>query len=137
MFKIHTADGKTTKVDLADEEQAREWINKLARPDFQERITAVSAVERHEIRGRCSTCNGKVSAATHVQYSVPRPDAASIYFHLEAVEPDGTLHGGSRVTLFSDEVRLVLMAHRSQPSSRVTLAKLGKQKFNPYLRSAS
>lgn len=132
MFKIHTADGQTVRVDLSDSEQAREWLPKLARDDFQATVTGVSLVERHEAKTRCSSCGGKGRAVVGVQYSVTRPhDFGRIYFQLEDVPPEGRIRGGERAVLFVDNVRLTMMAHRSQPSVRVGLTKTGKQIYNP------
>lgn len=132
MLKIHTSDGQTIQVDLTDEVQAREWLPRLARADFQSTIKGVSLVERHHVRGKCTACGAMSGRDMGVQYSVSRPDDfRSIFFHVEAVESNGRVKGGERVTVFVDDVRLVMMAHASQPAARVTIAHTGKMKFNP------
>jgi len=132
VLKIHTCDGQTLRVDLADEEQARLWLDRLAREDFQATINGVSLVERHSV-GKCQECGRRSSRDIGVQYSVTRPDDfKKVFFNIEYIRPNGKIKGGERVTVFSDDIRLVMMAHKSQPAARVTVSKIGKQKFNPY-----
>ena len=135
MLKIHTSDGQTHRVDLSDPEQARAWLTRLAREDFQASIKGVSLVERHPVRGQCSACGEDSVRNMGVQYSVSRPDDFKrIFFQVEAVEPQGRIKGGERVVAFIDDVRLTLMAHLSQPAARIQVSKVGKQRFNPYKR---
>lgn len=130
MLKIHTADGQTHNIDLNDREQASVWLTRLSREDFQATIHGVSLVERHSVRTKCA-CGESSGRDIGVQYSVSRPDGVRrVFVHVEAVEPEGKIKGGERVTLFADDMRLTLMAHASQPASRVTIAKVGKQTFN-------
>lgn len=132
MLKIHTSDGQTHRVDLADEEQARFWVERLGREDFQATINGVSLVERHSV-GKCQECGRRYGKEIGVQYSITRPDDfRKVFFHIEYIEPNGKVKGGERVTVFSDEMRLVLMAHRSQPAARIAVSKTGKQKYNPF-----
>ena len=135
MLKIHTRDGQTHRIDRKDADQAATWLPRMARDDFQGTITGLSLVERHASSGRCGACGQKCSCDTGVQYSVARPDDfQKIFFHVEAIEQNGKVKGGERVTIFADDVRLVLMAHASQPSTRVSIAKVGRQRFNPMAR---
>lgn len=135
MLKIHTSDGQTIQVDLTDESQAREWLPRLSRADFQSTIKGVSLVERHFVRGKCTACGASTGRDMGVQYSVSRPDDfRNVFFHVEAVEQNGRVKGGERVTVFVDDVRLVMMAHASQPAARVTITHTGKMKFNPQSR---
>jgi len=135
VLKIHTSDGQTHPVDLNDAEQARMWLAKLARDDFQATIHGVSLVERHTVRGKCQACGEPSGRDIGVQYSVSRPDGVRrVFVHVEAVEAQGRVKGGERVTLIADDVRLTLMAHASQPAARVSLAKGGKQIFNALKR---
>jgi hypothetical protein len=117
---------------LADEEQARFWLERLGKEEFQATINGVSLVERHNV-GRCSECGRKYGKEIGVQYSITRPDDfRKVFFHIENIPANGKIKGGERVTVFSDEIRLVLMAHRSQPAARITVSKTGKQKYNPF-----
>lgn len=136
MLKIHTSDGQTHRLDLTDEAQAREWLPLLARQDFQATLKGITLVERHPCRGKCPQCGTTMSGRDMgVQYSVSRPDDfRSVFFQVEAVEPNGRVKGGERVTVFADDVRLVLMAHASQPATRVTVTRMGKRRFNPQHR---
>lgn len=135
VLKIHTADGQTHPIDLNDSEQAQEWLARLSREEFQATIHGVSLVERHCIRARCTACGESLGRDIGVQYSVSRPDGVRrVFVHVEAVEANGKIKGGERVTLFADDMRLTLMAHASQPASRVTIAKVGKQTFNALKR---
>lgn len=137
MLKIHTADGQTHPIDLQDAEQAQVWLARLAREDFQASIHGVSLVERHCVRAKCQACGESSGREIGVQYSVSRPDGVRrVFVHVEAVEAQGRVKGGERVTLFADDMRLTLMAHASQPASRVTIAKIGKQTFNALRRGS-
>lgn len=123
MFKIHTSDGRTIGVDPSDPEQAREWVERLERPSFQASITGVTLIERHDVSGRCPECDQRVSLRTGVQYSMSRPQGfRHVNFGVESIEPDGKVKGSDRLVLLANELRLVLTAHHSQPSARVTLA---------------
>lgn len=135
MLKIHTADGQTHPIDLTDADQAQQWLARLAREDFQATIHGVSLVERHCVRARCLACGESSGRDIGVQYSVSRPDGVRRSFvHVEAVEANGRIKGGERVTVFADDMRLTLMAHAAQPASRVTIAKVGRQTFNALKR---
>lgn len=135
MLKIHTADGQTHPVDLQDSEQAQTWLARLAREDFQATIHGVSLVERHSVSGKCKACGEPLGREIGVQYSVTRPDGVRrVFVHVEAVEAEGRVKGGERVTILADDMRLTLMAHASQPASRVTISKIGRQTFNAMKR---
>lgn len=150
MLKIHTSDGKTHRVDLADGEQAKEWLSRLGRRDFQQSITGISVVQ--DCLGRlrcpnckraghlhCGACNRSVPSDSHtktgVQYSLSRPDGYGDVFysieHIEAAE-DSKVRGGERITCFAGDSRATMMIHKGQPSVRVTLLRTGKQRYNPY-----
>lgn len=134
MLKIHTSDGKTHRVDLSDEVQARKILAALGRDDFQRTVKAVSLVEHHTVRCTCA-CGARPSRDFGVQYSVARPDGFDkAAFSVEAVEPGGRVKGGERVVVHSGDVRLTLMAHSSQPAARIQVTKTGKQQFNPLSR---
>ena len=135
MLKLHTSDGQTVRIDLGDESEAREWLARLGRPEVQADITGVSLVEKHDTHARCPSCGARCSCNLGVQYSISRPqDFSRVYFHVEAVPPRGKVRGGERVVLFVDDVRLTVMAHGSQPSARVVLSKVGRQRFNPFAK---
>lgn len=131
MLKLHTADGQTHPIDLHDAQQAQVWLARLAREDFQASIHGVTLVERHCVRAKCQACGETSGREIGVQYSVSRPDGVRrVFMHVETVEAEGRVKGGERVTVFADDMRLTLMAHTSQPASRVTIARVGKQTFN-------
>lgn len=116
MLKIHTRDGATTKVDLEDEAQAKEWMRRLSDPRFQASITGLT-----------------VSHAG-VQYSIPRPIGFEpVSFLAELIEPndDRRIKGGERVTLLAGDVRASVMVHKEQRAARVSLFRIGKQRYSP------
>jgi len=132
LLKIHTIDGDTIRVDLSDEEQAREWLPMLERSDFQSRITGVSLVENHLVTCRCANCNEEATKKIGVQYSVSRPRSfRSIIYEIERIPPSGAVKGGEKIDLFVDDVRLTLVAHAAQPSARVTVNHVGKRRHSP------
>lgn len=134
MLKIHTSDGQTHRLDLTSDEDARFWLPKLSRHDFQETIKGISVVERHNV-GKCRQCGMSPDRDIGVQYSITRPELfRKIFFNVENIEQNGKIKGGEKVIVFIDDIRLILMAHYSQPAARVTITKVGNQKFNPYRR---
>lgn len=111
MVKLHLADGSTEAVDLQDEEQARPWLEKLGRADFQALLRGVTLISKQGGRG--------------LQYSVPRPDGMkSIRFDVEAFSEG---RGGERIVLLADDTRLILTAHAQNPSCRVTLGRISRR----------
>ncbi len=116
MLKIHTRDGATTKVDLEDEGQAKEWMQRLSDPRFQASIT------------------GLTLSHAGVQYSIPRPTGFDpVSFLAELIEPNGDrrIKGGERITLLAGDVRASLMIHKEQRAARLSLFRMGKQRFSP------
>ena len=151
MLKIHTNDGKTHRVDLASEEQAKVWLQRLKRRDFQQTITGISVVQDCHGRIRCPSCKrtghlycracdkslpSDSYTKTGVQYSLSRPDGYGDVFyvadHVES-EEGSKVRGGERITCFAGETRVAMMVHKGQPSVRVTLLRTGKQRYNPLI----
>jgi len=135
VLKIHTSDGRTQSVDLADAAQAREWLGRLAREGVQGAITGVTLTEKHAASGRCPACGVRGSHPLGVQFSISRPqDFGIVSLAAERVEQSGRVKGGEKVLLFADDVRLSVMAHAEQPAVRVVLSKVGKRRFDPNTR---
>jgi hypothetical protein len=149
MLKIHTSDGQTTRLDLSDEEQAKEWLERLKNRNFQATIRGISVVQECEGRFKCPNCKRTaklvcascghsehgVTCGSGVQYSLSRPaDFGDVFYLVENVKPDKDLRirGGEKVTCFTDNIRICLMVHRMQKASRVTVMKTGKHRFNPF-----
>ena len=150
MFKIHTSDGLTVRVDLDNEEQAQEWLKRLKDPNFQDTITGISVVQRCGGKFRCPTCGKaarltcttcglppqEIICGTGVQYSLSRPTGfGKANYLVERMEPNanGKIRGGEKVTCFVGDVRLTMMIHAAQPSTRISLLKIGEQRYNPYV----
>lgn len=150
MFKIHTNDGITSRIDLSDADQAREWLERLGKSSFQKTITGMSVLRKCNGVFRCSSCNKKfrhitcpacgrqeneAHCRTGVQYSLSKPiDFRDQFYYPERIEPNHEAHirGGERIVCFVDGVRIVMMAHANQSAVRFSLAKVGKQMYNPY-----
>lgn len=116
MLKIHTNGGTTHRVDLDDEEQARQWLEKLQEPAFQSAITGLTLAHRG------------------VQYSLPLPRGFSrSHLHAELIQPDPDkkIKGGERIVCAADDIRVSIMVHRAQRAARVAVLKTGKQRYNP------
>lgn len=116
MFKVHTCDGLTSRIDLSDHEQAQEWLRKLKDPEFQARISGFTVTE-----------NG-------VQYSLPKPlgfDRVSYLPEIVDPDPDRKVKGGERITCFAGDIRAIIMVHREQRAARVSLRRIGKRRFDP------
>jgi len=149
VLKIHTSDGKTHRIDLSDEEQARHWLALLKQSKFQREVTGVSVVQDCLGRMRCTNCKrtghlvcqscgqtlpSNSHTKTGVQYSLSRPDGFdSVFYEVERLdpEPDSKVRGGEKVTCFVGDLRATMMVHAGQPSVRVTLLKTGKRRYNP------
>jgi hypothetical protein len=144
VFKINNVDGYTEKVDLKDEEQAKEWLKKLD----QEKVTGMAVVRKcngkfkcpdcHKTCLTCNNCNNSSRNSvcnTKGLFSISKPRGfEKIFFLPEYVRPEiekGN-KGGQRITVFADDIRIVLMVHAGQPASRITFSKIGKQRYNPY-----
>lgn len=116
MLKIHTRDGATVKVNLEDEGLAKKWMRRLADPRFQATIT------------------GMTVAHAGVQYSIPRPQSFdSVSFLAEHIDsdPDRKIKGGERIVCMAGDVRATIMVHREQRAARVSLLRIGKQRYTP------
>lgn len=116
MLKIHTRDGATIKIDLEDEAQAKEWMRRWADPRFQATITGLTIADQG------------------VQYSIPRPQGFEpISFLAESIEADPSrrIKGGERVSCMAGDIRATVMVHREQRAVRVSLLRLGKQRYIP------
>lgn len=116
MLEIHTRDGLTTKVDLADPDQAREWARRMADPRYQGEITGLTV------------------SHLGVRYSVPRPQGFEpVAFFAEQIDPDPDrkLKGGRRIICHAGQVRAVAMVHEAQRAVRIQLARYGKQRYSP------
>jgi hypothetical protein len=50
---------------------------------------------------------------------------------LIAAEPDRRIKGGERLVCQAGEVRAAVMVHREQRAARVTLFRIGKQRYTP------
>lgn len=119
MLKIHMSNGKTLSFDLLEQSNAHELMELLKKKDFQESIRGMTVLHKG------------------VSYSLVRPTGFSqVFFMAEEVaqDPESRIKGGERITCFADSLRLGVMVHRAQRSVRVAAAKVGKQRYNPYLR---
>lgn len=146
MFKIHTRNSETKIVDLHDEETAKLFIENLKKRDFQNELTGMAVLRECGGKIRCPVCKKKTivckncnnsfkenTCKTGVLYSITRPkDFRNIFYLPEHLEPEGRNKGGERITVFADNIKIVLMAHKEQPSLRVTLSKPGYMKYNPF-----
>lgn len=151
MFKINTDTGETFRLDTHNESEAKKLLQLLGDRKFQQTITGLTVLRQYSKRYRCPnpkcrkpaklicpscgevTDNGRVTY-TGVHYTLLRPeDFDNISFHAETIEPDPEqgLKGGDKIVCFMGDVQLTIMAHASQPASRIALRKIGKQRYNP------
>ncbi len=152
MLKIHTNDGKTHRIDLADEQQAKEVLSKMRQRSFQATITGISIVGDAQSRIRCEGCHragmlvcqgcgapmaSDAKTSIGVQYSLSKPDGyqGPVYWAAEEVPnvPEAHVRGGERVTCFVGDARVQMMVHRGQPSVRMTVVRTGRQRYNPLI----
>lgn len=120
MLKVHLADGQTQTVDLSDEGQARQLLERLKAASFQDAIRGMSI------------------AHWGTQFSLPRPagDFTQVFFTAEHLppNPDEGFRGGQRIVCMADNVTVKLMVPAEQRAARITLNRTGKQRFNPMTR---
>lgn len=152
MIKIHTSDGKTHKIDLLDESQAKDCLLKMRSRTFQSTITGISVIGNAGSRIKCPCCQKPGSlvcrscdkevpidarTSVGVQYSITKPDGFNgpAFFAVEHIPNDteSGIRGGEKVTCFSGDTRTQMMIHAGQPSARFVLSKVGHQRFNPLL----
>jgi len=151
MIRINTSDGKTFRLDLGNEEQARELVGMMSNYDFQKSVTGITVMRRYTRRHRCPTqgckrvatlvcpvCgeiedNGRFSY-TGNQYTLVRPHSFDrISFAIENSVSNGEngVNGGEKLVCSAGNVQLQIMAYAHQPSARVTLREIGEQRYNP------
>lgn len=152
MLKIHTKDGKTTRIDLTDTDQAREWLKKLKEQEFQKLITGISITQKCEGRFKCPSCNkstklicskckqpiNEVLCGSGVQYSLSRPSGFNkVFYQAEYIQPneENKIRGGEKIICFCDDTQISMMIHKSQKAARITLTKPGVRRFSPYNRN--
>lgn len=115
MLKIHLSDGITLSFDLSDPCKAKEWLDLVGKPEFQE-----------SIRGMTIQHNGG-------SYSLSRPDSFhDLWLFAEYLEPDLStkFKGGKRLVCRADDVQLVLMVHEDSRAIRASLTKQDVQCYN-------
>jgi len=135
MLRVHTADGRTTTVDLSDERQAADWVRRLARADVARSVTGLTLVETHAASGRCPACAERQQLPLGLQFSISRPeDFRAVSFDAERVEASGRVRGGDRLLVYADDIRLSVMAHAETPAVRVVVSKVGRRRFDPKAR---
>jgi len=116
MLKVHTTTGETFKIDLKDEQAARQWARRLLDPAFQATITAMSISQKG------------------VQHTLARPRdfrLEDIFFGAEAISPNGKWQGGEELTGFFGDVKVGILVHNSQRASRITVTQPGKRVHIP------
>lgn len=99
---------------MADEDQAREWLPKLARREAQLSLTGVTVVSQHGYQ---------VNVVKPVGFDTTTAQ-------IEHVPPNGH-KGGERVIVFAGDVRLTVMSHADNPAVRISIARIGKMRYNP------
>ena len=146
MLKLHTKDGLTRRLDLSDEQDEKSLSDLISDPDFQKKITGVSVVQNCSGRFKCPVCKKNtelvcsvcgqtsqtVSCNTGIQYSLSKPIGFdNAFFNIEKVEANGKIKGGEKVTVFVGDLRITMMIHASQLAAKISLAKVGKRRYNP------
>lgn len=148
MFKLHTKDGLTKRLDLSDEQNEKDLSDLISDSDFQKKITGVSIVQNCSGHFKCPVCkktteltcsvcgqpSQTISCNTGIQYSLSKPVGfENAFYNIERIEANGKVKGGERVTVFVGDLRITLMVHASQLAAKISLAKVGKQRYNPIM----
>ena len=113
---IHTRDGRTHNVALDDREQARIYLRRLEDLAFQSSVTGLTILHRG------------------VSYSVPKPRGFdAVRFSAEYVDAmtERKVKGGERIILQAGEVRASVMVHTQHRAARVTIMRIGRQRYAP------
>jgi hypothetical protein len=154
VIRINTSDGSTFKLDLKDEKQAKRLIELLGDYEFQKHITAITAMRQYSRRHRCPTrgckrltkmvcpvCgevdDGGSFSYTGNQYTLVRPNTFErVSFSIEdsPTDVDKNVNGGEKLICNAGSTQLTIMVYSNQPSARVTLRKIGEQRYNPNVR---
>lgn len=114
MLKVHLNDGRTLCFDLAVPEEADGWLGRVRDPAFQAAITGLTVNHRG------------------VQYSLPRPqDFEDVFLYGERLPANGKAKGGVRMVCQAGDVRIVVMVHEGHRAARVSVARVGKLRYNP------
>lgn len=148
MFKIHTSDGQTVRIDLNDEKTAKQWFPKLSDPKFQSTITGITIIQRCNVKAKCDHCgkvaevhcancgctNEDIGCKAGVQYSLSKPSVfGNVEYKLQILAANESigLRGGEKIVCSFGDMQMVVMAHANQPAIRISLNKIGKQRYNP------
>ena len=146
MFKVHTKDGLTKRLDISDEQDEKDLSDLISNQTFQKKITGVSVVQHCSGHFRCPVCKKSgdlvcsvcgqpsqtITCNTGIQYSLSKPIGFDdVFYNVERIEPNGKIKGGERVTVFVGDLRITLMVHASQLAAKISLARVGKQRYNP------
>jgi hypothetical protein len=113
---IHTRDGRTHNVALDDRDKARDYLTRLQDQTFQESITGLTILHRG------------------VSYSMSRPRGFdAVCFSAERIKPvaERKIKGGERIILQAGDVRASVTVHMDHRAARVTLMKIGRQRYVP------
>ncbi|KKN79941.1 hypothetical protein LCGC14_0334490 [marine sediment metagenome] len=116
MLRVHTRDGRTASIDLSDSEQAKWLASRLGDPRFQAQITAMTISHQG------------------VSYAVARPDGlgpVTFLAELMTPAPDRKIKGGERMICLAGDVRASVFVHQQERAARVSLFRIGKQRYNP------
>jgi hypothetical protein len=150
VVKININDGNTFKLDLSNEDQAKELIQLLGDYDFQQKITAITAFKQYTRRHRCPNkgCKQLVKLVcpdcgvvndggnfvyTGNQYTLIRPNANRVSFSVENT-PFDAKGGTEKLICNAGEMQLSITTYAQQPAARVMLLKIGEQRYNPNIR---
>jgi len=130
VLKIHTRDGRTVRVDLRDEIQAKRLMRQLDQEEFQATISGITVVETHSVKIRCKNCEEKVTRDIGVQATLSRPAMSDIRFEPYLIDRSG---GGTGVDMFVSDYRVTLTTHERHRASSVGMQRVGRRLFAPRL----
>ena len=138
MVKVSFSDGTTLGFDLNNEDDLRAWQEWSSASDFQNRITSIGIVRRHDMAVKCQGCNATVTKNDGKFLTIQRPKRFKrVEFYAELVwnERKGKKRLlGEKVTCHADEVKYSLLVYTYQDPpppilARYDIERVGKQMF--------
>lgn len=154
MIKINTSSGETFKLDLNNEEQAKKLVSLLRDYKFQNEITGITVLRKYKRRHRCNNPNckriskaicprcGEIDDGGNFnytdQYTLVRPSSfGKINFTIEESKTNATKNQnvGEKIICNAGDIQLSIMAYSQQPATRISIQRIGNQRYNPRIEN--
>lgn len=138
MVKVSFKDGTTLEFDLSKDDDLQQWSEWSSVEDFQDKITSVGIVRRHDVMVKCGSCDASVEKKDGKFLTVQRPKRfkrVRWYVELVWTEKKGKKRLlGEKISCHADEVKysLLVYTYKDPPPpilARYDVERVGKQMF--------